>query len=79
MHEDSISVGVAMPGRDEPVYRGETANAPQTIEKWLACLGGEFEGLLLLFCYKARPCGYELYRQSIAAGYGCQSVAPSLI
>lgn len=79
VHKDTIAIAVAVPGRDEPVYRGELANERRQIEQWLARLSGEFEGQLLLFCYEAGPCGYGLYRQLIAAGHECQVVAPSLI
>jgi len=79
VHKDTIAIAVAVPGRDEPEYRGELANEPQKLEKWLARLSGEFEGQLLLFCYEAGPCGYGLYRQLVAAGHECQVVAPSLI
>ena len=79
VHKDSIAVAVALPGRDEPVYRGEIAHEPKKVERCLARLSAEFEGLLLLFCYEAGPCGYGLYRQLIDAGHDCQVVAPSLI
>jgi transposase len=79
VHKETIAVAVARPGRDEPVYRGEIANEPKAVRKWLARLSAEFEGLLLLCGYEAGPCGYGLYRQLIAAGHECQVVAPSLI
>ncbi len=79
VHKDSIAVAVALPGRDQPQYRGEFAHEPRKIQKWLSRLSAEFEGLLLLFCYEAGPCGYGLYRQLVAAGHDCQVVAPSLI
>jgi transposase len=79
VHKNTIAVAVAVPGREEPVYRGELANTPHKIEQWLGRLCAEFEGQLLLFCYEAGPCGYGLYRQLVAAGHACQVVAPSLI
>jgi len=79
VHKDTIAVAIAKPGRDEPVYRGEVANAPKAIGKWLDRLSTEFDGALLLFCYEAGPCGYGLYRQLLGAGHACQVVAPSLI
>jgi transposase len=79
VHKDTIAVAIALPGRDEPAYRGEIANEPKKIQRWLARLSAEFEGQLLLFCYEAGPCGYGLYRQLISAGHDCQVVAPSLI
>ena len=79
VHKETIAVAVALPGRDEPQYRGEIAHEPKAIQKWLHRLSGEFDGALLLFCYEAGPCGYGLYRQLIVAGHDCQVVAPSLI
>ena len=79
VHKETIAVAIAMPGRDEPVYRGEIAHDPKALKKWLDRLNNEFGGALLLFCYEAGPCGYGLYRQLLAAGHDCQVVAPSLI
>jgi transposase len=79
VHKDTIAVAIAMPGRDEPAYRGEIAHRPAVVAKWLEKLGREFDGALLLFCYEAGPCGYGLYRQLMAAGHDCQVIAPSLI
>jgi len=79
VHKDTIAVAIAMPGRDEPVYRGEVAHEPKALKKWLDRLNDEFGGAVLLFCYEAGPCGYGLYRQLLAAGHDCQVVAPSLI
>jgi transposase len=79
VHKETIAVAVALPGRDEPQYRGEIAHEPKEIQKWLNRLSVEFDGALLLFCYEAGPCGYGLYRQISEAGHACQVVAPSLI
>ncbi len=79
VHKDTIAVAIAMPGRDEPVYRGEIAHEPKALKKWLDRLNDEFGGAVLLFCYEAGPCGYGLCRQLLAAGHDCQVVAPSLI
>ena len=79
VHKESIAVAVALPGRDEPQYRGEIKHEPKALQRWLGRLNDEFGGAVLLFCYEAGPCGYGLYRQLIAAGHGCQVVAPSLI
>jgi transposase len=79
VHKDTIAVAVALPGRDEPVYRGEIANEPRKVGKWLDRLSTEFDGLMLQFCYEAGPCGYGLYRRLVDAGHDCQVVAPSLI
>ena len=79
VHKDTIAVAVALPGRDEPLYRGEIANEPRKVGKWLDRLSAEFDGVMLQFCYEAGPCGYGLYRRLLAAGHDCQVVAPSLI
>ncbi|APZ42091.1 IS110 family transposase [Acidihalobacter ferrooxydans] len=79
VHKDTIAVAVALPGRDEPLYRGEIAHEPKKVSRWLDRLSAEFEGALLQFCYEAGPCGYGLYRRLVAAGHDCQVVAPSLI
>ena len=57
VHKDTIAVAIAMPGRDEPVYRGEIAHEPKALKKWLDRLNDEFGGAVLLFCYEAGPCG----------------------
>lgn len=79
VHKDTLAIAVALPGRGEPAYRGEIANEPKALNKWLERLGTEFGGALLLFCYEAGPCGYGLYRQLLEVGHECQVVAPSLI
>ena len=79
VHKETIAVAVALPGRDEPEYRGEIAHEPKALKRWLERLNDEFGGALLLFCYEAGPCGYGLYRRLLAAGHACQVVAPSLI
>ena len=79
VHKETITVAVAEPGRDEPIYRGEIANKPKHVEKLLAKLSETYEGGLLVFCYEAGPCGYVLYRQILACGHDCQVVAPSRI
>lgn len=79
VHKETIAVAIAMPGRGEPVYRGEMAHQPKVLKRWLERLNDEFGGALLLFCYEAGPCGYGLYRQLLEAGHDCQVVAPSLI
>ena len=79
VHKDTIAVAVAEPGRGEPVYRGEIANRPKSVEKLLAKLSAAYGGSLLQLCYEAGPCGYVLYRQILASGHDCQVVAPSRI
>ncbi len=79
VHKETIAVAVASPGREQPVYRSEIANKPKNVAKLIDRLSREVDGGLLLFCYEAGPCGYELYRQIIGSGHDCQVVAPSLI
>jgi transposase len=77
VHKETIAVAVAEPGRNEPMYRGEIANKPKSVDKLLAKLSEAYDGGLLLFCYEAGPCGYGLYRQILASGHDCQVIAPS--
>jgi len=79
VHKETIAVAVAEPGRGEPVYWGEIANKPKTVEKLLGKLSEAYGGGLLQFCYEAGPCGYVLYRRILASGHDCQVVAPSKI
>lgn len=79
VHKETITVAVAEPGRGEPVYWGEIANKPKTVEKLLGKLSEAYGGGLLRLCYEAGPCGYVLYRQILASGHDCQVVAPSKI
>ena len=79
VHKETIAVAVALPGRDEPQYRGEIKHEPKALKQWLQRLSDEFGGVMLLFCYEAGPCGYGLYRHIVEAGHDCQVVAPSLI
>ena len=79
VHKETIAVAVALPGRGEPAYRGEIKNEPKAVKKWLDRLSAEFDGVMLLFCYEAGPCGYVLHRQIVELGHECLVVAPSLI
>jgi transposase len=72
VHKETIAVAVARAGRDAPQSWGEIA-------KLVARLHQEFAGEVLLFCYKAGPRGYGLYRQLLSLGHDCQVVVPSLI
>ena len=77
VHKDSIAVAIAVPGRDEPEYRGEILNSVQTLKRLIGRLSPN--GELLNFCYEAGPCGYGVYREIVACGHACMVVAPSLI
>lgn len=79
VHKATLAVAVAPAGRDAPEYRGEIANKPQAIATLVRRLSQAFDGQILLFCYEAGPCGYELYRQVLELGQDCEVVAPSQI
>ena len=75
VHQHTIAIAVARPGRAAVDYRGEIANKPKTVAKWIARLTEEFGGESLLFCYEAGPCGFHLYHQIMQIGYDCQVIA----
>jgi transposase len=77
VHKETIAVAVADGEGGEVRYLGEIANRPTAVKRLLDKLqrGGE----RLRFCYEAGPCGYDLYRQIVAAGHACIVVAPALI
>ena len=77
VHKDTIPVAVAMPGREDPVYRGEINNQRKSLLRLLRSLSPH--GEVLRFCYEAGPCGYGVYREIIDTGHHCDVVAPSLI
>ena len=77
VHQDTIAVAVAMPGREEPVYRGEIKNQRKSLLRLIRTLSPH--GEVLSFCYEAGPCGYGVYREIIDTGHHCEVVAPSLI
>lgn len=77
VHQATIAVAVARPGRGEPDYHGTIANSGSALRKLLKQLSRPGEALS--FCYEAGPCGYGLYRELTALGHGCAVVAPSLI
>ena len=77
VHKDTIAVAVAMPGRGDPVYRGEIKNQRKSLLRLIRSLSPH--GEVLSFCYEAGPCGYGVYREIIDTGHHCEVVAPSLI
>lgn len=79
VHKETIAVAIARPGRGEPEYRGEVSHRGKAVEKLIGRLSREFDGVVMLFCYEAGPCGYGLYRQILGWGHDCEVVAPSLI
>ena len=79
VHKETIAVSVARAGRSEPDACREIANTPKKVAELIDRLNQEFDGVVLLFCYEAGPCGYGLYRQILGLGHDCQVIAPSLI
>ncbi len=79
VHKETIPWAVAIEGRSSPQYRGEIANRPNKVLKLVEKLNQEFGGEVLLWCYEAGPCGYQLHRQLLNLGHDCQVVAPSKI
>ena len=77
VHKDTIAVAVALPGREEPVYRGEIKNQRKSLLRLIRSRSPDAE--VLSFCYEAGPCGYGVYREIIDTGHYCEVVAPSLI
>ena len=77
VHKDMIAVAVALPGREEPVYRGEIKNQRKSLLRLIRALSPN--GELVSFCYEAGSCGYGVYREVIETGHHCAVVAPSLI
>ena len=77
VHKETIAVAVALPGRDDPVYRGEIAHRRGSLRRLMGRLSPH--GEVLSFCYEAGPCGYGVYREVTEAGHECAVVAPSLI
>ena len=77
VHKDTIAVAVALPGREEPVYRGEIKNQRKSLLRLIRAPSPN--GELVSFCYEAGSCGYGVYREIIETGHHCAVVAPSLI
>ena len=77
-HKETIAVAVALPGREEPVYRrGEIRNQRSSLRRLVGKLSSH--GEVLSFCYEAGSCGYGVYREFVATGHDCMVVAPSLV
>ena len=51
VHKDTIAVAVAVPGREEPVYRGEIKNQRKSLHRLIRSLSPH--GEVLGFCYEA--------------------------
>ena len=77
VHKDTIAIAVALPGREEPVYRGEINNQRKSLLRMIRSLSAHAE--VVSFCYEAGPCGYGVYREIVETGHHCEVVAPSLL
>ena len=66
VHKETIAVAVALPGREEPVYRGEIRNQRSSLRRLVRNLSSR--GEVLSFAYEAGPCGYGVYRELVATG-----------
>lgn len=76
VHKDSISIAVALEGRDRAEQLARIPNDPTRLLKKLDRLGPRSQ---LHVCYEAGPTGYGLFRQLEKAGVSCVIVAPSMI
>lgn len=74
IHEGTIAVAVAWPGRKEPEYRGILSNRKSTLQRLIRELQGPY-GEAVSFAYEAGPSGYGVYRETIKARHDCQVVA----
>jgi transposase len=76
VHQATIAIAVADPGRGEPRILPTIPNDFKTLIKALRKLGNLN---YLMCCYEAGPTGYKLYRQLKKAGIRCIVIAPSLV
>lgn len=76
VHKDSISVGVADPGRGAARVVGKTAHDLGKLVKLLSRIGTPEQ---LHLVYEAGPTGYGLQRALAAGGYMCEVIAPAQV
>jgi transposase len=76
VHIDSIALGVAPLGREQPHFVGTVAPQWAPLSKALSRLGKP-EALQIV--YEAGPCGYTLARQLRSRGYACEVIAPAKV
>ena len=74
VHKDSISVGVAEPGRGPGRVIGKVMHDLGKLTKVLRRVGQPQQ---LHLVYEAGPTGYGLQRALVAGGYSCEVIAPS--
>ncbi len=76
VHKDSISVGVAAPGREPGRMVSKVPHDVGRLTKLLAKVGVPEE---LHLVYEAGPTRFGLQRKLAALGYACEVIAPSLM
>ncbi len=76
VHKESIAIGVAEAGREEPRFVGTVGPDPAALRKVLQRIGPP---ATLHVVYEAGPSGYGLARDLGARGYRCEVIAPSKI
>jgi transposase len=76
VHQESIAIAVAAPGRAAPRFVGTTGPQLSELLGALAHLGRPKQ---LLMAYEAGPCGYPLVRALTARGYRCEVIAVAQI
>ena len=74
VHKDSISIGVAQPGREPGKLLTKIAHHVPKLLKQLDKLGTPQQ---LHVVYEAGPTGFGLARSLLAKGYTCEVIAPS--
>jgi transposase len=74
VHKDSISVGVAQPGRAAARVLGKIAHDVGKLTKLLSRVGAPEQ---LHLVYEAGPTGYGLQRSLATRGYSCEVIAPA--
>lgn len=74
VHKDSISIGVAQPGREPGKLLTKIAHHLPKVLKQLDKLGTPQQ---LHVVYEAGPTGFGLARSLLARGYACEVIAPS--
>ena len=77
VHEDTIAVAVARPGREEPMYRGEIKNHRKSLLRLTRVHSPN--GELVNFCYEASSSGYGVYQEIVETGHHYEVVVPNLI
>jgi transposase len=74
VHKDSISIGIAQPGREPGRLVSKIAHHVPRLLKQLDKLGTPAQ---LHIVYEAGPTGFGLARSLLAKGYSCEVIAPS--